>query len=118
MYLLKVEAGFEAGHRLPEYNGPCRRAHGHSYVVQATWEYSGPMVAGIAIDLVILKKLLKATITMYDHQSLNQVMTNVPTAENLARDIFRRLRGSDYGKMLTQVGVEETRGAVVIYRED
>jgi len=59
MYILKVEAGFEAAHRLPEYNGPCRRIHGHSYVVQATWQHVGPLVAGIAIDLVILKRMLR-----------------------------------------------------------
>lgn len=119
MYLLKVEAGFEAGHRLPEYNGPCRRAHGHSYVVQATWKYVGPIAKeGIAIDLVILKRLLQAAVVIYDHQSLNQVMTSVPTAENLARDIYLRLQGKDFGKQLTQVAVEETRGTCVIYRED
>lgn len=118
MYLLKVEAGFEAGHRLPEYNGPCRRSHGHSYVVQATWKVSGLGAGGMAIDLVILKKILRSVLSKFDHQSLNTVMTNVPTAENLAKVIFNLLRDADHGALLTQVAVEETRDTCVIYREE
>jgi len=118
MYLLKVESGFEAGHRLPEYNGPCRRSHGHSYVIQATWKHGGSLEQGIAIDLITLKKLLRNVLTKFDHQSLNTVMTNVPTAENLAKVIFNYLKDVDYGAQLDQVSVEETRGTCVIYRED
>lgn len=118
MYQLKVEASFDAAHRLPEYNGPCRRVHGHHWCIQATWEHTGVLVDGIAIDLVILKRLLRETVVMYDHQSLNQIMANVPTAENIAQAIFRRLRAKDWGKMLTQVAVEETPGSCVVYREE
>ncbi len=117
MYILKVEAGFEAAHRLPDYNGPCRRIHGHSYVVQATWKYDRPLTAGIAIDLVNLKKMLRSVLRRFDHNSLNSEMSNVPTAENLAKVIFDLLRGEDYGELLDQVAVEETRGTCVIYRE-
>jgi len=101
MFILKVESGFEAGHRLPEYQGPCRRSHGHSYIVQATWEYTEALVGGMAIDLVVLKKLLRQALSRFDHQSLNTVMTNVPTAENLAKVIFNILRGESYGKLLS-----------------
>jgi len=118
MYLLKVEAGFEAGHRLPEYNGICRRAHGHSYMVQATWKVAKLATGGMAIDLVILKKTLRNVLAAFDHQSLNTVMSNIPTAENLARVIFEHLRQRDYGEQLDQVAVEETRDTCVIYRED
>jgi len=119
MYLLKVESGFEAGHRLPDYNGPCRRAHGHSYVIQATWKVATQQAGhGIAIDLVILKKTLRNVLTRFDHQSLNSVMSNVPTAENLSQLIFTLLKGGSTGKWLDQVAVEETRGTCVIYRED
>lgn len=118
MYILKVEAGFEAAHRLPEYNGPCRRLHGHSYVVQATWKVMVLGTHGIAIDLVILKQLLRNALSKYDHQSLNTVMANTPSAENLAKTIFASLKGANHGGQLTQVAVEETRGTCVIYREE
>ena len=118
MYILKVEAGFEAAHRLSEYNGPCRRLHGHSYVVQATWKMAVLDAGGMAIDLVILKKLLRNVLSRFDHQSLNTVMTNVPTAENLAKVIFNYLRDESYGGCLAQVAVEETRDTCVTYREE
>jgi len=118
MFTLKVEAGFEAAHRLPEYSGPCRRIHGHSYIVQATWKTTELNNLGISIDLVVLKKLLRQVVAVYDHQSLNSVMTGHTTAEVIARTIFNRLRGLEFGKELNQVAVEETRGACVIYQED
>lgn len=119
MYILKVEAGFEAAHRLPEYDGPCRRIHGHSYVVQATWEVATTQAGhGIAIDLVILKKILRNVLSRFDHQSLNTVMSSTPTAENLAKFIFTLLQATEHGDLLTQVAVEETRGTCVIYREE
>ena len=118
MFTLKVEAGFEAAHRLPEYSGPCRRIHGHSYIVQATWKTTELNNLGISIDLVVLKKLLRQVVAVYDHQSLNTVMTGHTTAEAIARAIFNRLRDSEFGKKLCQVAVEETRGACVIYQEE
>lgn len=118
MYLLKVEASFEAAHRLPEYNGPCRRMHGHHWVVQATYQALALGAQGMTIDLVILKKLLRAAVATYDHQSLNQIMTCTPTAENIARVIFSKLKSLEFGKALTQVAVEESPGAVVIYRAE
>jgi len=73
---------------------------------------------GMAIDLVILKKLLRSVLSRFDHQSLNTVMTNVPTAENLAKVIFNYLRDESYCGCLAQVAVVETRGTCVIYREE
>lgn len=118
MYLLKVEASFDAAHRLPEYNGPCRRVHGHHWVVQATYKYTGLRSRGITIDLVILRKLLRGVVSKYDHQSLNQLMACTPTAENLARDIFDDLQGKDFGEFMSTVAVEETPGTSIIYHKD
>lgn len=118
MYFLEVEADFEAAHRLPEYNGPCRRTHGHSYIVQAQYRRSALDEHGIAIDLVVLKNLLRSAVAVYDHQSLNSVMPCVPTAENIARVIWLKLRELNYGIDLTQVVVKETRDTRVIYVGD
>ena len=118
MYFLEVEASFEAAHRLPEYNGPCRRVHGHSYIVGAQWRRSDLDKGGMAIDLVILRNLLRGVVTVYDHQSLNSIMACVPTAENIARIIWLKLREANYGSDLTQVTVKETKGTRVIYVGD
>ena len=68
MFLMEVEASFEAGHRLPNYNGPCQRMHGHSYVVWATWGARQLDNQGIAIDLVVLKNILRSIVQPFDHQ--------------------------------------------------
>lgn len=118
MYELKVEASFEAAHRLPDYNGPCRRVHGHHWRVQAAYRGTKLDNQGMVIDLVVLRRTLRGILAVYDHQSLNGILNCVPTAENLARVIFTRLKEADSGIALFQVAVEETPGAAVIYRED
>jgi len=118
MYQLKVESSFDAAHRLPKYNGPCSRVHGHHWVVQATWATDTLGENGIAIDLVALRRLLRQALCIYDHQSLNQIMSCTPTSENLARITFERLQKLDFGSYLTQVAVEETPGTCAVYCKD
>lgn len=118
MFLMEVEADFEAGHRLPDYNGPCKRVHGHSYVVWATWGTAKLDEQGIAIDLTILKKLLRLAVQPLDHQSLNQVMTGHTTAECIARLIWNKLQVQNFGKLLHSVAVQETRGTKVTFTGD
>lgn len=118
MFTLKVDASFEAAHRLTEYNGPCSRLHGHSYVVQAGYKKGDLDKQGMAIDLVLLKKTLRQVVGVLDHQNLNTVISFPSTAENLARYIFGKLRQLPAGKFLDTVAVEEVRGAAVVYRED
>lgn len=115
MFLMEVEADFEAGHRLPGYNGPCRRAHGHSYVVWATWGTNVLDDQGIAIDLTVLKKMLRLAVQPLDHQSLNQVMAGHTTAECIARLIWNKLRLQNFGSSLHSVAVQETRGTKVTF---
>jgi len=115
MFLMEVEASFEAGHRLPEYNGPCKRMHGHSYVVWATWGLALLNSQGIAIDLVVLKNILRSVVQPLDHQSLNQVMAGHTTAECIARLIWNKLQTQNFGSHLQIVAVQETRGTKVIF---
>lgn len=118
MYTLKVEASFSAAHRLPEYHGKCRRLHGHRWVVQASYEGTELDNQGMIYDLTALQRTLRLAVTVYDHESLNTVLSCTPTAENLARIIFERLQKVEFGKSLVQVAVEESPGEVVTYRED
>lgn len=118
MYLLEVEVSFEAAHRLPEYDGPCRRIHGHHWVVRAQYKIGKLDNQGMAIDLTILKKQLRQTVSPFDHQSLNTAMTCTPTSENIARVIFGQLQQRDGAKSLSWVSVEETPGSKVTYSEE
>ena len=70
--------------------------HGHNYVVEVSLEGQPDPVTGMVLDLKELKELLNREIVEpYDHRFLNYEAAPfdriVPTAENLAREIWRRL---------------------------
>jgi 6-pyruvoyltetrahydropterin/6-carboxytetrahydropterin synthase len=70
--------------------------HGHNYVVEVSLQGEPDPVTGMVLDLKDLKELLNQEIlTPFDHRFLNYEAPPfdriVPTAENLAREIWRRL---------------------------
>jgi 6-pyruvoyltetrahydropterin/6-carboxytetrahydropterin synthase len=70
--------------------------HGHNYVVEVSLEGQPDPITGMVLDLKDLKDLLNREIVApYDHRFLNYEAEPfdkiVPTAENLAREIWRRL---------------------------
>lgn len=70
--------------------------HGHNYVVEVSLEGEPDPVTGMVLDLKELKELLNREIVApYDHRFLNYEAPPfdhiVPTAENVAREIWRRL---------------------------
>ena len=100
---------FSAGHRyhVPELDaaenarlfGKCNlpHGHGHNYAVDVT--VGGPVdpVTGMIVDLGELDAVLtEEVVEPFDHRFLNEEIpafaTAVPTTENLAREIWRRLR--------------------------
>lgn len=73
-----------------------RNGHGHNYVVEVSLEGDPDPVTGMVLDLKELKELLNREIVApYDHRFLNYEASPfdriVPTAENVAREIWRRL---------------------------
>jgi 6-pyruvoyltetrahydropterin/6-carboxytetrahydropterin synthase len=89
--------------------------HGHNYVVDVSLEGDPDPVTGMVLDLKELKEILNREIVEpYDHRFLNYEVPPfdrvVPTAENIAQDIWKRLaphflRG---GRRLRSVRVYET----------
>ena len=70
--------------------------HGHNYVVEVSLEGDPDPVTGMVLDLKELKEILKRQVVEpYDHRFLNYEVPPfdrvVPTTENIARDIWRRL---------------------------
>ncbi|MBV9302941.1 MAG: 6-carboxytetrahydropterin synthase [Acidobacteriaceae bacterium] len=70
--------------------------HGHNYVVEVTLEGDPHPITGMVIDLKELKQILEDEIvTPMDHRFLNYEVApfdkTVPTAENIAREIWFRL---------------------------
>lgn len=114
MFTLSVEASFEAAHYLPNYPGQCARIHGHSWLVKSSYKTMKQDNLGISFDFKSLKDELKNAINPFDHTELNGLMGQ-PTAENIAKKIYLRLRAMQTGSFLLSVTVEETRGSLVTY---
>lgn len=98
LYELTVWSRFAAAHCIEDYQGPCGRVHGHTWQIEAT--VRGPQLdrLGMLVDFRKIKMFLKNIIDELDHQNLNELEPfrgggeKSPTAENLARYIFDRLK--------------------------
>lgn len=125
-------ATFNAAHRLynPKWDdatndkvfGLCNNPnfHGHNYtlIVKVTGEVDAE--TGYVMDLKILNDLLKElVIESFDHQNLNldvpEFKTLNPTAENIARVIYEKLRSRLEMKYDIQVRLFETENNFVEY---
>jgi 6-pyruvoyltetrahydropterin/6-carboxytetrahydropterin synthase len=89
--------------------------HGHNYVVEVTLEGDPDPITGMVIDLKNLKQLLQDEIlTPMDHRFLNHEVKPfdvvIPTTENIAREIWRRLevQTSKMNASLARVRLFET----------
>ena len=70
--------------------------HGHNYVVEVSLRGEPDPVTGMVLDLKELKEILnRQVVAPYDHRFLNYEVPPfdrvIPTAENIARDIWQRL---------------------------
>ncbi len=70
--------------------------HGHNYVLEVSISGDIDPVNGMILDLKDLKQIINCEVVdVYDHRFLNHEVkpfdTVVPTAENIARDIWQRL---------------------------
>lgn len=79
------------------YGAASRRSgHGHNYVLEVTVGGEVDPVNGMIMDLKVLKEIInEQVVATYDHRFLNHEVPPfdkiVPTAENIARDIWERL---------------------------
>lgn len=87
MFEVSVEHTFAAGHALRNYRGKCENVHGHNYKVQVTLCGDTLDHAGMLVDFVELKRLLRAISEPLDHVFINDIEPFIelnPTAENMA----------------------------------
>lgn len=126
MLSITREFRFEAAHRLylsrldPKENerifGPCSKMHGHSYRLQVTL-CGTPNEYGWLLDFGELKDIVnRHVLNEYDHADLNTLadFQNIPpTAENMAKAVFRRLKSHCAGEnyRLFKVSIFETADA-------
>lgn len=96
--------------------------HGHNYVLEVTLEGQPDPVTGMIVDLKLVKDVIqREVIDDLDHRFLNREVTPfqtvVPTTENIAIEIWRRLQPSfDQAHCrLQQVRLYETEDLYVEY---
>lgn len=101
---------------------PC--GHGHNYVVEVTLSGQVDPVHGMVLDLKALKQVIREQVLdVYDHRFLNVEVPPfdkvVPTAENVAQDIWRRLEGpvTAMGSTLHSIRLHESDNLFVDYSE-
>jgi 6-pyruvoyltetrahydropterin/6-carboxytetrahydropterin synthase len=111
---LDVEFYFAAAHRLPRYEGPCFRLHGHNYKFFVTVEGEVDPRTGMIADFGVLKQVVQEQVlARVDHRNLNDILDN-PTAENIARWIWEALAPRLAG--LAEVRLYEIPDCCVTYR--
>lgn len=96
--------------------------HGHNYVVEVTLDGSPDPATGMVFDLKKLKDILqKNVVEPMDHRFLNHEVRPfdkvVPTAENVAAEIWKRLEPCFHGSgaRLHNVRLFETEDLYVDY---
>lgn len=123
-FTLSVRCRLAASHVLAGCP-PCDRLHGHTWTVCAYWAFTGLDDAGMGVNFRTLKSLLRDEIhERYDHRHLNDIPpfdTIPPTAENLAREVYRVLSGAGDGRAergrLARVEVWEGPESCAAYEE-
>ena len=111
---LDVEFYFAAAHRLPRYEGPCFRMHGHNYKFFVALEGEVDPATGMIADFGVVKGVVQEQVlSRVDHRTLNDVLDN-PTAENIARWIWESLAPKLAG--LAEVRLYEIPDSCVTYR--
>jgi 6-pyruvoyltetrahydropterin/6-carboxytetrahydropterin synthase len=111
---LDVEFYFAAAHRLPRYDGPCFRMHGHNYRFFVALEGEVDPRGGMIADFGDIKRIVgERVLALVDHRTLNDVLDN-PTAENIARWIWEALAPHLPG--LAEIRLFEIPDSCVTYR--
>jgi 6-pyruvoyltetrahydropterin/6-carboxytetrahydropterin synthase len=111
---LDVEFHFAAAHRLPRYQGPCFRLHGHNYRMLVALEGEVDPGSGMIADFGEMKRVVEEQVlSRVDHHDLNELLDN-PTAENIVRWIWEVLEPHLSG--LCEIRLYEIPDCCVTYR--
>jgi len=93
MFELSIRDDFSAAHFLREYEGKCKKLHGHTWKVEVSIEGDDISDIGMLSDFGELKKKLKHILSELDHSCLNDndfFKENNPTAEHITKYIYKK----------------------------
>lgn len=132
MYTVTKEIYFCYGHRLMNYQGPCRHLHGHNGKIQVELEREVLDERGMVVDFSEIRTLIKDWIdqtldhTMLLHQNdplipvlkeKNErfyIMNENPTAESIAKLIYDYARSKKLP--VSRVTLWETESSFATYQ--
>ncbi|MFC1666788.1 6-carboxytetrahydropterin synthase QueD [Candidatus Omnitrophota bacterium] len=120
MYEILIKSDFSSAHNLRGYRGRCERLHGHNWKVDARFETAALNNIGISVDFKVLKSKLKSILKRLDHTYLNRISAfkrKNPSAENIAKYIFKELKSSLKSKdfFVKSVSVWESDASCATY---
>ncbi len=123
MYEVCVEQTFAAAHALRNYKGACENLHGHNFRVQVVIEGDRLDQAGMLVDFIDVKGLMREVMAKLDHQNLNEVppfdAEKNPSAENIAEYFFTAMTAglkAEVPVKIREVKIWETEIQSATYR--
>lgn len=132
MFQVTRELRFCYGHRLLNYDGKCRHLHGHNGRALITLESEHLDTLGMVVDFSTIKRVVGGWIDAHlDHRMILHrndpvsptleaqgepifLMTENPTAENIAKLIFDYT--ASQGFPVVEVKLWETEDSFAVYR--
>jgi len=120
MYTVRVKSEFAGAHILKGHGGKCESLHGHNWVVEAEASSKNIDKLGMIVDFKEMKDTLEDVFKSLDHKYLNDLeyfSENNPTAEHIAKYIFKNMKEKKPALGLTKITVWETDRYSATYSE-
>ncbi len=121
MFTISVETSFWASHQLLLPEGSKEPVHHHNWLVSAGLSSDKLNSMAVVMNFQKLKAMLDDIVAEFDNTSLNEISyfrQNNPSAENVARYIYEKLRDKlPEGVKLQNVRVVEEPGCTAYFSE-
>ncbi len=121
MFTISVETSFWASHQLLLPEGSKEPVHHHNWLVSAGLSSEKLNSMAVVMNFQKLKAMLDDIVAEFDNTSLNEISyfrQNNPSAENVARYIYEKLRAKlPEGVKLQNVRVVEEPGCTANFSE-
>ena len=121
MFTIRVEIRFRASHQLTLPDGSKEPVHHHDWVVTAEVGSKKLDNMGVVMNFQKLKAMMESAVADFDNaavESVDYFRQNNPSAENVARYIYEKLRiGLPRGVKLRSVSVVEEPGCAAEFSQ-
>lgn len=121
MFTISVETSFWASHQLVLLDGSKETVHHHNWLVSADVSSDKLNSMAVVMDFQELKAMVDNIVAEFDNMALNEISyfrQNNPSAENVARYIYEKLRAKlPEGVKLQNIRVVEEPGCAANFSE-